>query len=214
MYGMRMEIEHNDQKLIMRPFKKSEMGFLAEKFESMKFRMFMGGLSAPTKEDQEERHERTRNDLESFVWALAIEGRDDPIGVTSLSLIDPIINTCTSGGGIFSETDHKKGYMGAFHRARLMYATDFRNILTIRSLVKTANPDSVNALLKAGYSIWGTEPRTAWRAGHWLDTYHLIWIHPEKIEQLYPEGVPEIFKKGIDKARTALEWARKNVIFP
>lgn len=214
MYGMRMIVSHNGLTITLRAFVKEDVSVLVEHFSSMKTHMNTTGIFGQTLENELEWYENNRKDPDSCVWAIQPEGCDQAIGVTSLHRINDRMNSCSSGIIIWRQDWWNKGVATAAHLARTLFAADYLNRYIIRSSVRTQNPGSYKALLRVGYTVWGTEPRCVLRGGKWLDTYHLAWLHPERIGVLYPEGLPEMYAGGVANAAVALETARREVTFP
>lgn len=214
MFGINMVISHCNQTVKLRPLTKKDLPILVEHFASMKVHMYTMGLFAQTMENEEEWYEKNRKDDKSCLWAIQPKDSDVPIGVTAIHDISPFTNSCTTGIIIWDPTWWGKGIASATHLGRTLFAADYLNRFTIRSSVRVHNEASLKALERVGYTVWGTEPLSAYRAGKWLDTYHLIWVNPDKICSLYPEGTPENLKGGVERAKFALETARSEVVFP
>lgn len=214
MYGIRMTVRHNGLTVNLRPFSKEDIPILAEHFSSMKTHMFTNGLFGQTLENELEWYEKCRMDPNGCTWAIQPEESNEPIGVTSLHDINSRENSCTSGIIIWRQDWWGKGVALAAHLGRTLFAADYLNRYVIRSSVRTANQASYRALLRVGYTVWGTEPVCILRGGKWLETHHLVWLHPERIGVLSPEGLPEMYAGGVAKAAIALETARREVAFP
>lgn len=211
MFGVRMLIMHKGQKVTLRAFTKDDMPVLVRYFDSMKIHMYTKGLFAQTLENEIEWYDKNRKDSDSCVWAIQPEGDSEPIGITSLHKLNSRDNSSTSGIIIWNPEYWNKGIASAAHLGRTLFAADYLNRMTIRSSARTVNAASRKALERVGYTVWGTEPRTVRRGGQWLDTDHLLWIRPDVTEILYPEGLPEGLKAGVERARIALETAREVV---
>ena len=214
MYGIRMTVRHNGIAINLQPFSKEDIPILVEHFSSMKVHMYTKGLFAQTLENELEWYEKNRKDPDSVIWAIQPEGYQFPIGVTSLHHTNSRENSCGSGIIIWDPGWWGKGIATAAHLGRTLFAADYLNRWTIRSSVRVANDTSRRALERVGYTIWGTEPACILRGGKWLDTYHLTWLHPERIGVLYPEGLPKMYVAGVVNAAIALETARREVVFP
>lgn len=214
MYGMNMTVTHKGLTVHLRPFSKEDIAVLVRYFSSMKTHMNTAGMFGQTLESELEWYEKNRTDPDCVTWAIQPEGCDEPIGVTSLHKINSRDGSCSSGIIIWRQDWWGRGVASACHLARTLFAADYLNRSIIRSSVRTGNPGSFRALERVGYTIWGTEPRSTLRAGKWLDTYMLAWIHPERVSVLYPEGLPKKFAAGVKRAAKALALARREVIFP
>lgn len=213
MYGMKMSIEFDGLKVNLRPLARVDLPVLVRNFDSMSIHMYTRGLFAQTLENEEEWYEKNRKDEKGCLWAIQPDGSDEPVGITGLHEID-IHGSCTTGIIIWDQNWWGKGVATRAHLGRTLFAADYLNRLTIKSSVRADNAASFKALTRVGYNLTGLEPRTSYRAGRYMDTKLLCWIHPEKTTQLFPEGEPEAYKEGIEKASVALLYARKVVTFP
>src|SRR3989344_4661700 len=211
---MNMLVSHKGLTVALRPFCREDIPELVKHFSSMTIHRDTKGIFGQTLENEIKWFEKNMEDPNSCIWAIQPEGSDQAIGVTALHHITDRMNSCSSGIVIWRQDWWHRGVATATHLARTMFAADYLNRFIIRSSVRTENPGSYLALERVGYTIWGTEPRGVLRGGKWLDTYHLAWLHPGRIGVLYPEGVPEMYTAGVEKAAIALETARREVIFP
>ena len=214
MFGINLRIVHNGQVILLRPFSRKDLPTLVEHFASMRIHMYTKGLFAQTLENEEEWYERNRKDDSVCSWAIQPEGYDFAIGTTSLHHLNSKLNSCSSGIIIWDSSWWNKGVASAAHLGRTLFAADYLNRFTINSSVRVPNNASRKALERVGYTIWGTEPIDAFRAGNWIDTHHLKWIHPEKTSVFFPDGTPNKYIDGVEKAKIALDLARKEVFFP
>ncbi len=208
-----MQVKHQNVGVTLRAFSKEDLPELLKYWNSMRVHMYTMGLFAQTMENEIEWYESTRKDKESCSWAIVPDGSESPVGVTALHHLD-MFGSSSSGIIIWDTKWWNKGIASRTHLARTLFAADYLNRLTIKSSVRTENPASLKALLSVGYHQTGTEPRTAMRAGKFLDTHLLCWIHPEKTGLLFPEGIPEIYKEALKRGAEALALARQVVSFP
>ncbi len=213
MFGVTMAVTHKEQEVVLRALSKDDLPTLVKNFSSMKVHMFTKGLFAQTLENETEWYENRRKDSNHCLWAIQPKGSDVPVGITGLHSITNIENSCTSGIIIWDPNWWGKGVASAAHLGRTMFAANFLNRFTIRSTVRVANQASRKALERVGYTVWGEEPVDDFRAGRWLDTYHLIWFRPSSLNFMFPEGIPEKYAQGVEKAKKALELAEKEVVF-
>ncbi len=214
MYGLTMQVNHKGLNVTLRAFREEDISELVKYFSSMKIHMYTKGLFAQTLKNELEWDDKNRKDPDGCVWAIQPEESDVAIGVTSLHHINDRENSCSSGTIIWRQDWWGKGVASAAHLGRTLFAADYLNRYTIRSSVRIANQASHRALLRVGYTVWGTEPVCILRAGKWLETHHLVWLHPERIGVLFPDGLPEMYAGGVAKAAIALETARREVTFP
>lgn len=180
MFGFRMRVEYDGFGVLLRPLKREELFLLADGFSSLEVNMWTGQDHAQTISSEEKWYEKVEGDQNSYLWSIVPDGRDLPIGVTSLNRID-IHGTCTSGIVVWDTSWWGKGVTTRSHLARTVYAADFLNRSTILSFVRTQNPASFSALKRVGYFVLGVALRDVYRMGKWWDTYHLEWINPERL---------------------------------
>lgn len=214
MFGGNIHIEHRSRVVDLRPFCKDDIRILADNFSSLKIHLYTMGRFGYPYENELDWYERNRVAKDNVHWAIVPQGQKDPIGVTGLNEIDPINLGCTSGIIIWDQTWWGKGVASACHLARTLFAADWLNRYYICSTVRTENQASRKALERVGYTIWGTEVIDDWKDGRWLDTYHLKWLHPERINWMFKNGAPEQYLAGIKRAQEALDMARSVVTFP
>lgn len=213
MYGITMHVEQDSLGVTLRAFSKEDLPELLKYWNSMRVHMYTMGLFAQTLENEIEWYEKTRQDRDSCSWAIVPDGSETAVGVTSLHHLD-LFGSSSSGIIIWDPKWWNKGIASRTHLARTLFAADYLNRLTIKSSVRTENPASLRALQRVGYHLTGIEPRTAMRAGRFLDTHLLCWIHPEKTGLLFPEGVPEAYTEALKRGSNALALARQVVSFP
>jgi ribosomal-protein-alanine N-acetyltransferase len=211
MFGINMRVKTEKAAVNLRPACKEDMKELVRHFSSMRIHMYTMGMFARTIEDEEAWYEHVRESKDGCEWLIQPDGYDKPIGVTGLHGINSRENSCTSGIIIWDPSWWGKGVASAAHLGRTLFAADYLNRLVIRSCVRVENNASRKALERVGYTVWGQEPVDDYRAGKWLDTDHLIWFHPEKYQFFYPNGLPEMYVAGVERAKVALEKARKCV---
>lgn len=211
MFGINIKVKTERAEVNLRPACKEDVKELTKYFSSMRIHMYTMGTFAQTQENEEEWYDRVRQDKDCCTWLIQPESYDKPIGVTSLHEINSRENSCTSGIIIWDPDWWGKGVASAAHLGRTLFAADYLNRLVIRSCVRSENAASRRALQRVGYTVWGTEPADDYRAGKWLNTDHLIWFHPEKYHLFYPNGLPEMYVAGVERAKVALEKARKCV---
>jgi len=212
MFGLTMRIEMDELGITLRALSKNDLPQVVNGFTSMKVHRWTTQMYAQTLENEEEWYENNRKAQDSCVWGIVPDGSEVPVGVTGLHRID-IHGSCTSGIIIWDTSWWRKGVATRAHLARTLYAADYLNRLTIKSMVRCKNPASLNALKRVGYSVCGVEPRTFFRDGEWVDSHHLIWLNPQRISLIYPEGLPKEYEEGVVKATESLEKARQFVQF-
>ncbi len=217
MFGVKMIIKHNGVSVLLRPFCKEDLTVLVDRFSSMKIHLYTNGLFAQTLENEIEWYEKNRQDQDTCHWAIVplfSNEKELPIGVTGLHGLLSRNSSCTSGIVIWDPSWWGKGIASASHLGRTLFAADYLNRMKINSTVREKNVASRRALEKVGYTVWGVEPGSDFREGIWSMTNHLIWFNPRMESIFFPEGTPQGYKSGIEKARVALITARKEVEFP
>lgn len=211
MFGPKLRIEFDGFGVSLVPPKLEWAGYYAEMMSSAKVNQYTHALYGFTEADEVTWMESTSKDPGKVVWAIVPDGSDIPVGSTGLHDIDSIGQSCVSGIIIFDSAWWYKGVASRAHLVRTRYAADTLARLTIRSEVRAPNEWSRKALERVGYSVTGITPRSTYRSGQYLDTLLLTWLHPEKVDLLYPEGVPEEYLPALERAKIALEKARNTV---
>ncbi len=213
MFGVTMIVLHKGLEVKLRAFSKEDLPTLVKHFSSMKVHLHTKGMFAQTLENEEEWYDKRRTDPECCLWAIQPTGSDVPVGVTGLHNLVSRENSCYSGIIIWDPKWWGKGVASTAHLGRTMFAADFLNRFSIRSTVRVVNEASRKALEGVGYTVWGEEPVDDFRDGKWLDTYHLIWLRPSSVNFMFPQGVPQKYIQGVERARLTMEIARKEVVF-
>ena len=213
MFGINMRVEYDGFGVALRPLAKPDIVVLTEHFSSMKIHMYTQGLYAQPYENELEWYDKNRTDPTSCLWAIVPDGATVPVGITALHNVDNM-GSAVSGIIIWDSAFWGKGVATRAHLGRTLFAADYLNRATIKSSARTKNDGSVKALLRVGYNFLGIEPRTAYRAGEFLDTKLFVWLNPDRVGILYPQGLPEEYKDGVEKAKVALEKARQVVTLP
>lgn len=213
MFGVNMQVKTKQITVRLRPGSKDDIPELVKHFSSMKVHMYTQGIFAQTMENELDWYERVRNSENDCVWLIQPEGSEVAVGITGLHKILGLEGGCTSGIIIWNTSWWGKGVATAAHLARTLFAADYLNKYSIRSSVREENEASRRALEKVGYTIWGTEPVDDFRAGKWLNTHQLKWFHPEKYQFYFPNGLPEKYVSGVERAKVALQTARQVVEF-
>ncbi len=213
MFGVNMRVNFDGFGVNLRPLAKPDIAVLTAHFSSMKVHMYTQGLYAQPYENEVEWYDKNRTDPASCLWGIVPDGSKKVVGITALHEINSF-GSATSGIIIWDTKWWGKGVATRAHLARTLFAADYLNRTTIRSSARTKNNGSVKALLRIGYNFLGTEPRTYYRAGEYIDTQLFCWLNPERINILFPKGLPDEYKVGVNKARIALNKARKVVSLP
>lgn len=213
MFGVNMHVKTKKVSVTLRPGTKEDIPGLVKHFSSMQIHMYTKGLFGQTLENELEWYDRVRKDENDCLWFIEPEGSDVAVGVTGLHKILSRGGGCTSGIIIWDRKWWGQGVAGATHLARTLFAADYLNKYSIRSSVREDNQASRKALESVGYTVWGTEPADGYRAGKWLNTHQLKWFHPEKYQFYFPDGLPEKFTAGVERAKLALDTARNIVEF-
>ena len=211
MFGYPMRVEKEGIVVILRPLTTDDLPVIAKGFGSLEVAKYLAQYAPKTIEDEREWYEKMRTSNDDVVGGIEHE---ELVGITGLhhlfDLRKPVVAP-TSGIAIWNKSLWGRGVASRSHMARTLYAANHLYAARIDSTVRTVNVASIRALERVGYTKWGEEPRSVFREGMWLDTYHLTWFHPDRVREFWPEGEPEIYKEGLRKAREALGEARKVV---
>ncbi len=213
MFGINMFVKTQKINVRLRPGTKEDLPELVKHFSSMRIHLYTQGLFGQTIENELEWYDKTRKSDECCTWFIQPEGSQVVVGVTSLHKINSTDGSCTSGIIIWDQSWWGKGVASAAHLARTLFTADYLCKYSISCSVREENVASRRALEKVGYTVWGTEPADGYRAGKWLNTHQLKWFHPVKYQFYYPNGLPEKFTDGVERAKLALDTARKVVEF-
>lgn len=214
MFGPRMWVPLGESWLMLRPFEKVEMSIVAKGWQRMDIHMYTYLVGGATLEDEEEWYERVRKEENSYIWAIVPLDASRPIGVTGIHNVNQI-GGCHTGIIIWDKDWWGKRVASSTHFARTLFAADYLGRVIISSSVREPNVASRKALERIGYVVTGKGLRDAYRQGQYFDTLYLSWLNPDRIDILYPEGIPNTvkIKAGLEKAQKALDKAREVVQF-
>lgn len=210
MFGPKLFIKTKDDGVTLAPFKKEYCPLIAELSSSVDVRMFTGGPFADTIEDEEEMYENMRKNKTSVLWAIFIEGYNNPIGYTAIHNI-AYDGHASSEIMIFNKKFWAKGVATQSHIIRTWYAAEHLNRNIIYATVNEENLASKKALQNVGYFQTGNRIRSVYRNGKYYDSAYMTWINPKSVSILYPEGLPKEYEPFIEKAKTAIELGYKEI---
>lgn len=207
--GPDLMIKDGDLTVYLRGLDKQHAPVLARGMSSGIVRENTGNLGGVTTEFEEDWIRNNAKDPKSIHWAIFLDLKADPIGVTSIHLEEE--DSGTTGIVIFDPEQWGRGIASRAHLGRTWFAARYKSRSTLNSRVVEVNDASAKALERVGYMITGRQLRKMYRNGQHLDLYVLTWLHPERIDFLYPEGLPDEYKEGVARATLALEKADKVV---
>lgn len=210
MFGPKLRIEYDGFGVSLVPIKKEWLDLYAEKMSSLDINMYTNGLFGYVREDEEEWYNRNREDKDCATWAIVPDGCELPVGTTSIHGINKI-GGCHTGIIIFEKSWWGRGVASRAHLIRTWYASDMLARMMIESSVRVDNHASRKALERVGYVVVSDPVRNGYRNGKYIDTYSLLWINPERVSILYPEGLPAKYIESVERARVALVRARQLV---
>jgi|GEM_PF-179539 len=185
---------------------------------------YLGLMTAPTEEDENEWHDKVRADVHSVIWGIwVIEGEGEAktrtlIGNSSLSGIDKgnstrLIRQATSGSVIFRPEYWNRGIASAAHKVRTWYAFQHLGLHRIRSAVIQANGGSRRALERSGYTYVYTERNEQYGDGqfHHLDNFECL--NPDTLfwnQWWHGDRPARASNEARRLTREALAWAEEN----
>jgi RimJ/RimL family protein N-acetyltransferase len=223
MFGPKMYIEmeiegkdHHVRGVLLRPVEEHEMDAIAEHFSSLSLHQGTMQRFGVVAKDEREWWEKVRKDRDTVTWGIVPDGSDVVVGVTAVHHLT-VFGAARTGIIIANKEWHGKGVATRTHLLRTLYAADYLARVVMHSSARTHNIPSIKALQGVGYKITGRSDRDDYRAGKYVDTYHLTWLHPEKTHVTYPAsegGLPEEYAESVEIAQEALERARKFVQLP
>jgi len=208
MYGPKLRIEYDEFGITLVPPKVEWAGYYAEMMSSLKVNMWTNGLYGLTEADEREWLEKSAKDPKGVSWAIMPDGCKLPVGNTGLHDISLVNGSCTSGIVIFDPEWWGKGVASGAHIIRTGFGADNLGRSTINSTVREVNEASRKALERVGYAVTGKVLRNCFRDGEYYDTLTLTWLHPERINLLYPQGLPPEYTGAVERASQVLKKAR------
>lgn len=211
-FGPRMRIEFDKLGVELVPLTKDDTKVILPWFQKLKNFMYTGMLFASTLEDEVEWFDRARKSETQVTWGIKPDGSNEIVGITSIHYIRSFGGNCSTGIVIGNTHWQGRGVGTRAHYMRTLFVSDYLNRLTITTQVRMPNVASRKALEKMGYMVTGVQPRDVYRDGEFLDTNILSWFNPYRIDVLYPEGLPTEYEEGVNRAKTALDFARQNVV--
>lgn len=214
MFGVNISIKAGETSVMLRPASKNDLPKVVEHWSSMKIHLYTMGLYAQTLENEEVWYDKTRTSDSDCVWFVQPEESSVPIGVFGLHSISRLHNGCTAGFIIWDQAWWGRRVATTAYLGGLLFAADYLNRQKVEAIIMTENIASVKAAERIGFTSWGIQPLHTFRAGHWMDAHQLIWIHPDKYQFYFPDGLPEKFVAGVKRAKVALDTARQVVTFP
>ncbi|MCX6784130.1 MAG: GNAT family protein [candidate division WWE3 bacterium] len=204
MFGPKLSIHGASHLIQLRPCRKTEMGVVADYMSNpivQRFTLQIGGF---TESDEMDWFERNRIDRTSYIWAITIDDNDELVGITSLGEVNHY-QSCKSGIIIFRTDLWHQGIASGAHILRTGFAAYTLNRATIATEVKEPNIPSRKALERVGYMVTGRHLRTVRVDGAFADRLELSWLNPNWINVLYPEGLPDVYREGVEKAKLTLQ---------
>lgn len=209
MFGLTYRIEYDGFGVTLRAFTKDELRAIAPMFSRALIQRYTLGFSANTAEDEEEYFNKNRENDKTITWAIVPDGNDEPVGSTAIHGID-VHGKCTSGIIIYDDKWWGKGVATRAHLIRTWVAANHAKRLIIKSHVYAENTASWRALARVGYIKTG-ESYGYFHEGVYKVVYDFTWFNPRYVHEIFPNGLPEEFKEGVDLAKLALEKAKKHI---
>jgi RimJ/RimL family protein N-acetyltransferase len=100
------------------------------------------------------------------------------LGTSGLVDIDFRHGTATSGSFIGSPDEWGKGYGTDAAKVRAKYAFEVLGLRMLYSRYLEGNVKSARMQAKAGYQIWGVQPKAIWKRGSIRDLVHTYLERP------------------------------------
>ena len=212
MFGMNFSIKNDDLKICLRPAQLEDLPIISVGLSNFKTNLWTTLLGAPTLEIEKEWYEKMSKSNKDYTWIISSPDSNEPIGVVSLNDVDEI-GSCTQGLALWNQQWWGKGVASLVSLASIWFACDQINRTTIRAYVREPNVGALKVATKVGFTQWGTQPGVFFRNGCYVNTCHLLFINPLHKKEVFPEGIPENFEKGVSLAEKSLELARKQVSY-
>ena len=126
-------------------------------------------ITAPSEKEWFDEASRTKPGEVHF----AIETLDGlHLGTSGLVNVDYRQGTATSGSFIGSPDEWGKGYGTDAAKVRAYYAFEVMGLRMLYSGYLEGNVKSARMQEKAGYQIWGVQPKSHWKRGAFRDHVH------------------------------------------
>lgn len=209
MFGYPMVVSRNGLTIKLRPIMEEELLIVVEGLSHLDIARYLQMTAPPTLEGEKEWWKRMGKSDEDRLWGIEFEGQ--LVGITGLHKIEKG-ESASSGIVIWERKLWGKGIASLAHLGRVWYVIKELHLRRIWSGARTVNEASLKALLRVGYTIWGTKLWDVFRDGKWLSTYELLWLNPRRVGE-FGEEPPEKYKEGIKNAEMTLVEAEKWVSF-
>lgn len=211
MFGPKLYLKSDQIGITLCPMKKEWAGLVSDMSSSVKVRMYTGGPYGETQEDQEEIYEGIRKNMKSVMWMIVPDGSETPVGYTAIHNIS-YDGSCSSEIMIFDQKWWNKGIASNSHKIRCWYASKHLNRNIIQASSSEKNVASTNALKSVGYFETGKKLRVFYRDGEYSDSICFAWLNPDRVDILYPNGLPNEYKDHVNKASEVINYVEKTVV--
>jgi RimJ/RimL family protein N-acetyltransferase len=235
MFGKRLRIEREDGwGVTLRPPQKEEVAALKEGVNEPTIAYATNLVYGVTDTMQEKYFDNIESDKDSIHWGIYPDQINEDettrptklVGLTGLHKRNEF--RVWSTGFIISFSRYWGfGIAGLSHICRTWYASEFLDVNLLVSEVKSGTAEhgyngsfddwkksgstmygnwaSRKALERVGYTCIYTMPAQLFRRGQLQGLWKFLWINPKKAELLFPNGIPKMYEKGLEKARLTLE---------
>lgn len=208
MFGPKIKIGWGGVDILLRPFKSEEMPELANRFSSLEVHRYTLRHQGFTPEQELKWFQDVQDRSSDYIWAIEVPGVEYPIGSTGIHGVDKF-QSCHSGIIICYPDWWGKGIASRAHIARTWFAATCLDRATIQSEVMEHNEASRRALERVGYTVTGRKVRCRRVGSDYVDGLILTWINPIWVPRLFPDGIPDAYAPGINRAYDALEKAKE-----
>ncbi len=211
MQGPKLYVRMNEKEVILRPLEKKELPTIIEGFSDLEVIQYVGRISVPTLEMEEEWFKKETESKSSMIWG--IEYKKKLIGVTDLH--DMNGSSASTGVVIWEKKLWGQGLVSMAHLARTWYASEILNIHLLRSHVWNPNVASRKALKRLGYTATGSQYFKKFHMGEWLDLTEMLWINPRysSIFLNNRKDCSAMFTDSLKRAQESLDLAKKVVSY-
>jgi len=210
MFGLNLNIKLNDTEVFLTQYDRKYAEHIAKLSSSIKVKRFSGGSYAWVEDDVIDMFESLRKSRDSVYWLVFADKSKLPIGYTGINSIARD-GGCTFETMIFDTSFWNKGIGTQVAMLRVWYATKQLNRSFIKAIVAEGNGASLKILKKIGFFETGKHIRSVYRDGVYYDNLVMYWLNPDRVDVLYPEGVPPEYEKYIKIAEEVLERVDKNI---
>ncbi len=196
--------------IIVRPTKKEDLVEIADALSSYKVIKHISHSAKPL-EDRERWYaahlDRINGLNKDYVWSVEFDGK--LVGTIGLHDVDGR-EVATPSTTIINSKYWGKGLAKRLHIFKFQFAFEELGIKMLKGSMLSTNLSSMKAALSVGYILSGTNYRSYYLEGRYVDELMVAALNPIYIKELYlNDEVPKKLKIANKKIEKALEHSRE-----